>query len=72
MKAYVTIQNFGEAEQKQSICEFIRDVTMFHAYVDDRGNVVMPCQVEELGLLMSQLAGTTGTNWIEYTVQFDC
>jgi len=72
MKAYVAIQNFGDIEDKQALCEHIKASTMFHAYIDDRGNILMPCKVAELGWLFGELAGFRETNWVEYTVQFDC
>lgn len=70
-KAFVSIVNFGDASQKKGLCETINNLTLFHAYVNDFGNVLIPCKVSELGGLLSQLSAFPDTNWIEYTVQFD-
>lgn len=71
MKAYVCICNFGTADQKRDICEKINALTMYHSYVNDTGNIVIPCKVTELGDLLEQLAKYDETNWIEYAVSFD-
>jgi hypothetical protein len=71
MRTFVTIQNFGSDDQKRDLCAAIDRVAMFHAYVNDHGNVVIPCKVKELGDLFAKLAKDTATNWVEYTVQFD-
>lgn len=69
-KAYVSVQNFGDTEQKKGLCETINNLTMFHAYVDSQGNVVIPCKLSEIGDLLSSLASHDATDWVEYSVQF--
>ena len=70
MKAYVSVQNFGSDQEKADLCVIINRLTLFHAFVNDKGNVVIPCRSYELGNLFSQLEANQ-LNWIEYTVQFD-
>lgn len=72
MKTYISVQNFGSAEDKQGLCDTINHLTLFHAYIGADDNVKLPCKVAELGGLLAQLASYRETNWIEYTVQFDC
>jgi hypothetical protein len=72
MQAYVSISNFGTDEQKHKLCEDINRVAIFHAYVNDNGVVVVSCLVNELGVFFQKLATDSATNWVEYTVQFDC
>jgi hypothetical protein len=72
MKAYISVQHFGDASQVQGLCDTINHLTMFHSYVDDKGNAILSCKVAELGGLLAQLASFRETNWVEYTVQFDC
>lgn len=71
-KAFVYIVNFGDEAQKKGLCETINNLTLFHAFVNEYGNVLIPCKVSELGGLLSQLSAFPDTNWIEYTVQFEC
>ncbi len=73
MKAFVSIQDFGTDDQKRDLCEKIANATSSDsiAEIHRDGNVVIECDVEELGLLLERLSGDTATNWIEYTVQFD-
>ena len=73
MKAYVTIQNFGSDEDKRGIADTINHLTFFHAYVDESGLVrIVVKKLTELGDLLTVLAMHDETNWIEYTIQFDC
>jgi hypothetical protein len=69
-KAMVSVLNFGDIHQKKGLCETINNLTLYHAYVDNHSNVVIPCRVFELGGLLAQFASFEETNWIEYTVQF--
>ena len=72
MKAHVTIQNFGSDEDKRGICDTLNHLTFFHFYIGDQGCVRTSCKLTEIGDLLILLAMTEETNWIEYTVQFDC
>ena len=73
MKAYISVQNFGSAEDKQGLCDTINHLTFFHAYVAEDGCVrIVVKKITELGDLLIVLADNAETNWIEYTVQFDC
>jgi hypothetical protein len=73
MKAYISIQNFGSDTQKADLCEGVANAThsAFAAAVNSAGNVVIACEVTELGGLLEQLSENAATNWIEYTLQFD-
>lgn len=71
-KAFVSIVNFGDVSQKKGLCDTINNLTLFHAYVNECGNVLIPCKIAELGGLLSQLSAFPDTNWIEYAVQFEC
>lgn len=73
MKAFVSIQDFGSDDQKRDLCEGIANATFSEttATVGLDGNVVIACDVADLGLLFERLSENSATNWIEYTVQFD-
>ena len=69
--AYLFVVKFGDDAQKASLRNTIYDVTGYDAWINDDGNVVLSCLVANLGGLLSALASSKLTNWIEYTIQFD-
>lgn len=73
MKAFLSIQNFGSHQQKLDLCDGIANATHGEtvATIADSGNVVIICEVAELGLLLERLSENAATNWIEYTLQFE-
>lgn len=72
MKAWVSVQKFGDYETCVELCEYINSTTFYHAILGSNGNVVIQCRQYELGQLLAILAADEKTNWIEYTVQFEC
>jgi len=73
MKVFVSIQNFGDIQQKLDLCDGIANATFgeFAANIAESGNVLITCEVIELGLLLGYLSDNAATNWVEYTIQFD-
>jgi hypothetical protein len=72
MKAWVSVQNFGDWDACTELCEHINQTTFYHAMLGSNGNPVIECRQYELGQLLGILAKDEKTNWIEYTVQFEC
>jgi hypothetical protein len=71
-RAFVSIVNFGDREQSQALCEMIINMTDFHPVLNSAGIPVIQCRVRDLGGMMVQFASMAATNWIEYTIQFEC
>lgn len=72
MKAWVSVQHFGDHEACVELCEYINRTTFYHAVIGNGGSPVIQCRQYELGQLMAILANDEKINWIEYTVQFEC
>lgn len=70
MTAFVSIQNFGNNDQKRDLCATIARITMMPARINENGNVLVECDTAKLGAFFTLLAGNPATDWIEYTVQF--
>lgn len=67
MRVYISIQNFGDANEKKTLC----DIIGWNSYVSPTsGHVIIACEMENLGDLFAQLEADERTNWIEYTLQF--
>jgi hypothetical protein len=69
--AHIFIANFGDDRQKASLRDAIYDTTGYEAWINENGNVTFSCIVANLGGVLSALASSTSTDWIEYTIQFD-
>jgi hypothetical protein len=72
MKAYLVVRYFGDVHQNKGLCDTINRLTIATAFIGYEDNPVIKCELSELGGLLLQLASFDETNWIEYTVQFEC
>jgi hypothetical protein len=70
-KAFVSIPDFGSAEQIKALVELINRETLYAAYVNDNGVPVIPVPVSEIGDMLAVFAANPNLSWIEYRVQFD-
>lgn len=70
MKAFVSIQGFGDKEACARLVGWLADLTAIPASVNQPDSVLLVCDPSELGGLFVALAGSESTDWIEYTVQF--
>ena len=71
MKAFVTIQNYGNAAALASLVYTLSNLTDIPVSINQNNCVLLVCEPKKLGKLFVTLAGNDKTNWIEYTVQFD-
>jgi hypothetical protein len=70
MKAFVTVQDFGNDAAVARLAEWIRDLTPIPVSLNQPGTLLLVCDLDQLGALFLALASSPSTDWVEYTVQF--
>jgi hypothetical protein len=71
LKVYVSISDFGSDEAKRALVDYVVNETVWHAFLNDDGVIVLELKVTEMGWFASSVAADPKLNWIEYTLQFE-
>jgi hypothetical protein len=70
MKAFVSIQDFGDADAIALLIQSLVAITSIPVSFNQPRCALLVCDVGQLGELFTALANNPATDWIEYTVQF--